>query len=317
MIFGSLVALGASSLWPLTWPILLYRLLQLKQWPQIEWRILLIILPVALSAFWSHTPGYTVFWSVNLLLLAVTLPHIKSHRYYLVPIGVMLLVHTGISIVDYVNGESRASGLTTNSGILALAGLATWPIGGLLVGLSVSRVEWLVGFLLIWWGKRTMPQYLFFGGLWIMILSFMVFQTPNRFGIENLKADFEKREETLNASSVESNPCGEYKSVRLVFLGYGFGSFCYATGRSVPHNVFVLSGYELGILSIPFWIGCGLIWWKYSRNWKLLFVLLLIGNFGPELFARVEGQYVVLGLTQVVGGGRLNSLEGEATSYTG
>lgn len=99
-----------------------------------------------------------------------------------------------------------------------------------------------------------------------------------------------RSEKTLKYQYLDDR-CGERRPVELKWYGYGFGGYCQNTGTPTPHNVYILSLYELGVLVVPFWICLFMLVRKVA--WRVWLPLAVMAGFTDDLYSIPEGIYVV------------------------
>ena len=126
-----------------------------------------------------------------------------------------------------------------------------------------------------------------------------------RFTPPGIKTSIEIRYSTLVADSKNgtrdivinsfSNP-PKYNKPEFNIFGYGLGGYLKATGIQRPHNFYLLSYYELGIISIYLFVLLVYMFYKKKINRNIFMSLLLLGLFTEDLLIRPEIQYMTAAL---------------------
>jgi hypothetical protein len=175
-----------------------------------------------------------------------------------------------------------------------------FPVGFVVVGLSLSRTALLASGIVAIASRNRFVWLAFLLAVTIQIpLGLLI--TPERYQISGIWQDVERRESLITGESTDDDfseitPVNPSEPRVWSVFGYGLGNYTLETGRGIPHNMFVLSFWELGIFSVVFWIGVGWLWWCYSRSLTLLVVFVTVGSLTPEFLSRIEGLFMILGL---------------------
>lgn len=316
MILGLIVVLGTSNAWVIAWLISLRFGLDFYKskfrLPNAMIAVLLsLIIPTILSADYS----YALVWTGVILTLYAAKDSLKYNNHYWIPITVIIVAHTIYASINYLDGIDRVYGFTSNSSILGMAGMSMLPVGSVIAGMSLSRTT-LIGVAIL--AAFTPQKKIIFAGILTLVLAFSIgfVKTPERFGFDvvrtnnpeinnrtsidtsDVKRSIDNRLKTIDGTSTENVPdrFGEPQTVKWRWHGYGLGNYTIETGRALPHNIFALVWYELGIFSIPFTLSLLWLWFSHSRSFRLLTVICTVGMLNHEFLGRIEGIYMILGL---------------------
>ena len=290
-----IILIGMTSLWVMIVPL---AILTGESVRRIRWEyggpLTIICGIVVISGVWGEVWSYPLVWTSIVLMIWIISDRIRFD-WRLALAGMVIIGMIGVW--QMWSGDSRARGINSNASLLGLMGVALWPIGAPLVVMSLSRTALVVALVL------TAANYSRWGlGLFVVAAIGVgvlgMIQTPERYGVSGVGKMAEMRLATFDGSTVErtSGLCGEVRNVEWRWYGYGFGSYCYATGRALPHNIFVLLWYELGVLSLLFWIGVLWLIYKVRPYWGFIVGVGIIGVSGPELLSRIEGLFVIAGM---------------------
>lgn len=309
MILAILASLGTTKLSAITLGIMLLWLCYIAIYrrrritiPPVLW---ILITCVALSAVWSVNPGKPLWLCLHILIAYLayrTLPHnhakLGISLVAAIQIGVILWQYTATDLI-------RPNALSRNASVLGLAGM--WMMPGLLpaimVGLSISRTASLGVALFALTGRR----YWIPAGIAIStFLIVTVLTNPNRLSIPILQRDVDLRVTAIQGTSIEVAPpvvtTTPVEYVKWRWYGYGWGQYALVTGRIQPHNIFVRTWYEMGVLTIPIGYCLMYLWLSRARygsswrnhDWRLLLVACATGMLTDELLGSVEGVYMML-----------------------
>jgi hypothetical protein len=300
MIAGLITAGGNSALWPISAIFIFASLVLVRQHiPKFDIWILFVIFPVSYSVLFAEHYAYGLLWSQIVFVYFITRHYHRISFLSLVPILGIILVHFGISLYEFSNGMVRPTGLTNNSSVLGMTGLGLFPFGGLIVGLSQSRTALLGIFIytICRPSKLTVSMAIVAGFLFAFLTIF--YQTDRSDPLSVLTSLNERsliNRGGIGIDCITGLKPQEQGTIPFKLSGYGYGNFCFETGRAVPHNIFILATYELGIMAVPFFLGLFMLWWKYSRSFFLLLLVATTGLFVQDIYSRIEGIFIVGGL---------------------
>ena len=297
-MIGLIIGLGTSRFYLFAFAlVLLYIILRYRQRVTIPIEIWGIVLCVGGSSIWAIYPGKAIIMCVAILcayLTYMTFPRNHLRK------GIYIVLAINIVVVSYqiINGGLRPYGLAYNASMLGLSSMWMAPLYpmAILGGLSMSRTAVLGAVIFGLTGRR----YAIFAGVLIsvsFITTLVIY--PDRLTFNDLHNNADLRVATINGTSTEPHPV-DLPAPDVVELpvipirGYGFGNYSFHTGKIQPHNIFVRTWYELGILSIPLFGFLLSLWWK-SRDWRFLAVAVATGMLTDELLGSVAGVYMILG----------------------
>lgn len=299
MILALTIAVGTSSFWPIAWLIPLAEMLRKRIESPVSIRL---IVTVIVAAVIIHVLGYAyaAAWLTTVFGLVMLRPVLRQPL-NVWPLAIMALVHTVIIYWQYFHGIERVTGLQHNASILAFAGFSLFPYGAIVAGLSLSRTVLIVIGL---FALMTKSRVILGAFILTTILSIGVgmIVTPERYGLDGIDRDWHNRMLAITGNNhAEDMVISERIDVPTVprewtWSGYGWNKYTPSTGKVAPHNMFVLAWWEFGVLSILFWIALLRLWKVASGDWRLLLVVILAGLFTVDLYSRIEGIYVVIGL---------------------
>lgn len=296
---GAIVALGTSALWPLAFGGILSYLAIRQQRIKLDRSVIALAILIAATSLWSPNPGKGLLWAANLLAISIAVRQFGIGQHYSIPIAAIMAAHLITGVFQYLGTGARFHGLADNASALGLAGLAVYPLpfGAVLLGASLSRTALLgVTVLTLLRPTRLMVVSLLLAVIVSLVLGHYL--TPERYSLQGIENASEARVAAITGTSVET--CAtctvEPTARKLQWFGYGYGGYYLSTGQIQPHNVFVLSVWELGILSIPFWSIVLALWWRTGRNWYVLTVAVVVGMFTDEYYGSMEGLYMLLAM---------------------
>lgn len=260
-----------------------------------RWLLALIGL-ILLSSLWSPDIGTGINTGIRILLVALLLPTWKIDKQFHITVSVLLGLLLIVGVWQYYTGF-RPYGLHMNAAVFGWLGLAMMPVnplGYLVILFSNAKLAAVGGILWFISVKYWQIAILFFVGF--LVYGFLLF--PNRFTIDHLTSSVDRRIDIVNGLDDATldkfygdGRCGEQKYLEFKPFGYGFGGFCLSTGQPGPHNAFIMSAYELGILAVPFWIFIFMLAKKMPvRVWL---PLILVCAFTDDFFSRPEGVYLI------------------------
>lgn len=249
---------------------------------------------IFISGTYSLNSTKAAYYGFSILVCHFILQNPPSKRSLSVSLSILFGVEIIWGLTEYLGGVMRIRALAPNASALGLYALSTPlnPLAGFLVGLSLSRTA-LIGIVLFALLRNKLTVYT----IAVMIIAVHVFTAimvgPARITPENWLATANRREAAIEGNSTEPQPRPVAIHAReLRLFGYGKNSYFFSTGQSQPHNIYVLSVWELGILAIPFWGLIVWLWWK-SRNWYLL-VIAPMSLLVDEWYTDVSGPFVLL-----------------------
>ena len=299
MVAGLIVALGATVLWFLADLFLVlfvtYRGKEHFRWHWIPASVAGIL---ALSAIWSPDPAAGLMAAVRIICLYSLL---ASAKFSWRPVMLVMAVHLGI-VFWQIGFTGRPYGLTTNASQLGQISMVliqspAAPIAALTLGFSGARVA-AAGLVLIALLDRSKHVWLYSLLAGAVFVVFALQTDPNRILPAGIQQSVEWRESLNEGQATPQDiadelrlACGEPRERAWSVLGYGYHGYCASTGLQRPHNLWVLSWYELGVLAVPLWALVFYGAWKI-RSPQLL-ALLAIGMVTDESYARPEGFYTL------------------------
>lgn len=310
MIRTLTIALGTSSFWPLAFIPALAAAMRRGVYktpilPVFDWPIMALLIITFYQGLFSSQ--YALIWCASIWAIYVcqdAMPAPGRMRQWW-PIISIVLIHSGIITFQYLALHiARVTGLQHNASILGMAGLAMFPYGAIVTGLSLSRTALPVAAM---FGLLTKSRLILTASIFAIFLSITVgmFVTPDRYGMAGIMRDWHIRALAIDGTNdIEDSRISELLDVPTVerkwsIYGYGWTQYVPKTGKVAPHNMFVLSYWEMGILAVPFWLILFAMWWRYSGDIRLLLAVVIIGMFTVDLYSRIEGIYVVIGLHTV------------------
>lgn len=314
MLLGLVVGLGTTKLLSFAISIVLgYLILRQRHRIQVPFILWLIVVPIAVSALWSVDPGKPLYMACTILIAYLAYRTLPRSRFR---IGLYAIVAAQIGVVvwQYWSGEfSRPNGFSRNASVLGLAGMWGLPLLPMAImgGISGSRTAILGALILGLRSRRAMISSM------VLVLVFLCVTLtfyPQRLGLDGLRQSYALRVAAIEGDPIEPNPTSkpvELKEVEWHWYGYGFGQYYLATGHIQPHNIFVRTWFEMGLLSIP--VGYALVWlwsemargngWR-AHDWLFLLTACATGMLTDELIGSFEGVYMVLGYVIILGARR-------------
>ena len=283
---------------------------------RIPKKVLLLILFLVSASFFSENPNLHLIITFRLLFLSIFVNYAinnKNKKYIPVLICSVLLIQTLVIPFDLFTHE-RAKGVMLNAYLLGEIGLLMFLMGNNKYSRITSAI-YLVGsltrstiFIALIYSLISKNKKLFMSAA-LLFLSMLVIITAKdssfRFTPLGIKTSIEIRYSTLVADSkngtrdivIDSfeNP-PKYNKPEFNILGYGLGGYLQSTGIQRPHNFYLLSYYELGIISIYLFVLLVHIFYKKKINRNIFISLLLLGLFTEDLLIRPEIQYMTAAL---------------------
>ena len=283
---------------------------------RIPKKVILFILFLVTASFFSENPNLHIIITFRLLFLSIFVNYAINNKYKkYIPLLIcsLLLVQTLLIPFDLFSHE-RAKGVMINAYLLGEIGLLMF----LMSNNKYSRITasiYLVGsltrstiFITLIYSLISKNKKLFMSAA-LLFLSMLVIifakDSTFRFTPSGIKTSIEIRYSTLVADSKNGtrnivldsykNP-PQYNKPAFNILGYGLGGYLKATGIQRPHNFYLLSYYELGIISIYLFGLLIYMFYKKKINRNIFISLLLLGLFTEDLLIRPEIQYMTTAL---------------------
>lgn len=266
--------------------------------------IMAIVGILAVSSIVAPHPMDGLQTAFRIYILAMVLPIYKYGFYFKKMLG-FTLGALALFAVAQSAFMTRSIGIHMNASMLGQTALVFAPVYWLEVGLSVAVI------MTVSIARSPMVAMVIFAVfnrrkyyVWLVAITagmFLVYASisqPDRITLSGVIWAIEDRIETDIGHSNDqletrysTKICGEFRPIEYSNWGYGFGGFCESTGQPRPHNIYVLSFYELGALFLPFWF---LVMYAARRlEWWRLVPLLALGLVTDELFGRPEGVYLI------------------------
>lgn len=240
---------------------------------------------VLVSSIWSSDPvaGVLFFISVNVLYAFWKSPVDKELLFTGIVIGIMFLASLAYLEIVILHDPRPETFLVKDASLLGLIGMSgISPLAGIAGSRTAVAGIWIFALLT---GKR-------FGFILAVAASVMLF-TPTIIGLDNSSRFTIQGIEQSDSlrDEISTSPTD------VPWYGYGFHSYVLETESQRPHNIFILSWYELGIFSIPFWILL-LFALPIPPKFPFRFVAIVIpvGLMTDEFFSRPEGLFVLFNL---------------------
>lgn len=298
---GLFLTLGLTNLWPVA-DIGLVLLLVRKEYrtlsiPSLFTRIpplwflacTCLSLPVLLGGSLDIAPfgtvGFLLRSSILILLLGYLSKYQSASKFeFWAGAFAVIVIQIVTVIFQRFLFAPIPHGIANSSSILGLgsAALIVSPVGPLaLVPLSLSLSRTFVGVVLlsgVWFRSKPILLYGMIG------LAMLLLVSPDRISFEGVTNSLDDRA-LLNSPPVE-----------WVWYGIGLSNYNQTFDLQAPHNIWILSWWELGVFSIPFWLLLAGLLVRF-RLWHFI-PIVASGLFTPELFFNVEGTYA-LALWQV------------------
>lgn len=294
-----IVTIGLTLFWPLSIGLALFYLVRNRDTVKLPktlnakliYAVATIIFVSSLVAFPYSGSGMYQAAAIMLAPIIVANWNVNA-RWFNLLAGVQLIWIA----VEFTNGEFRPSALSDNGSALGVGALMAFtPLNALLVGVSLSRTA-LAGLAFYAFLRQS-------GIVWLLLILaiiahiFVQLQVqPGRFTSVNIEHSIDNRIAAIDGTNTElaTRPVDpiEPKGRSWQWYGYGYGGYVEATGVIQPHNVYLLSYWELGVLAVPFWILL-LILAIRSRN-LFLAVPALMALVVDEWYTLTEGVFYLL-----------------------
>lgn len=277
-----------------------------KKFPRPAPEFVGIAVILIVSSIISPHPIDGLQTAFRVVLLATVLPAYRYGFWYkkaaalgLMIIAILVVVQSGIFL------DNRPDGIHFNAVSLAMSAFVFMPIfwyeialaGAIILVVSLSRTP--VVALMIFAVLSRRRYYIGVAAVTgAMFLVYGSVVTPGRITTAGIDAAIIDRIETVTGHPTEvldarykDKICGDVRPIQHLTYGYGFYGFCESTGQPRPHNIYVLSFYELGILFLPFW---ALVMYAARRlSYIQILPLLALGLVNDDLFGRPEGVYLI------------------------
>lgn len=291
-----MLAIGVTVLWPISFGYILWHLIVFRPEIHLPKSVLALSVLVGSTALYSPNSGSALAYAAGIIFCWIGYQIAPARKGLDTSILVVTIVSVGFVLHDLYLGHMRPNGLMDNAVEMGLAGAALLPYGAVLTGFSMSRLALgmtvMIAALLP--SKRTVSACfvaLFIAGL----MSFSV--APERFTLNSILTASHLRYSTIIGTSYErpisSIPDVPVQDRQLQLLGYGHSGYYQSTGSIQPHNTFVLTVWELGILSIPFWILIGYIWCSHGRNVPLALIMLATSLLTSQWVSSTQGLVII------------------------
>ncbi len=274
--------LGFTHLWPVG-TVLLIGLLYYRGWKfELHPVAIAIGALIALTGVWSNDPMAGVLWALNLqVLVAVYMSPVDKRLWFrtvsflTVPFIIMAMIE-----IQFMGDTRPETLLVKDASVLGLMGLSTFSP---LLGLSGSRAGLLGMYVFTFFTWRKSVVIALIASTIVLVTIPISYGDAQRLSPSQIVSGIETRD--VLAPTIEWTP-----------IGLGYHSYTLETGRQRPHNILVLAWWELGLFTIP--LVSLLIIGAIMANVSLraIAVLVTVGMFTDEIFARIEGQFIVLSM---------------------
>lgn len=301
---GLILALGTTRIWLLAdFLLFFYVLWQPRKRLRGHWIIYSLAGIIGITALWSPDPVAAILTAVRVVCLYSVARSLTIDRKFWTGAAAVLAVQLVIAVIQLPN-ETRPFGLSMNASQLGQTGFVYMatplaPIAAFTLGLSTARSAAL-GLIVLNIGRRSRRLFAWSVVAAAIFLTVIFWKTPDRIQPAGIAEATTNREAlvdgvvpatSVSATELES-ACGEARPRAWKVVGYGWHGYCASTGLQRPHNLWILSFWDLGILSVPFWTLVAIGAWK-SRQYSMIAALVAVGMITEELFARPEGFYMI------------------------
>lgn len=283
--------------------LIAYVLWQPRQRLHSHWIVWSLAGIIGVTALWSPDPLSAVLAALRVIFLYSVARSLTVDRKFWSGAGAVLAVQLVIALVQLPT-EARVFGLSLNASQMGQTGFVFMatplaPIAALTLGLSTARAAAL-GLIVLNISRRSRRLFAWSVLAAVIFMTVMLWKTPDRIspvGIVHSYTDRELLAEgTVSETSVSAqelrDACGEPRVRAWKVVGYGWHGYCASTGLQRPHNLWILSWWDLGVLAVPFWTLAAVGAWK-SRQYGMIAALVAVGMITEELFARPEGFYMI------------------------
>lgn len=304
---GFFLPLGMTNLWPAA-DVAIFLFWLRKDWPVSSIRLprlwialaLCTLAPLALAAYFDRAP---IFGTVNLLVRSAillvflqSLVRSRSFRHFEFWSGILaflvLQMFVAFGQIALWSYDVYPRGISRNSSIFGLSGLAfvlspASVFAGVVESLSLSRT-YLVSLFTMAVTFRKIELFFYAFVALVLIFTFSPHRILPSGILESLQTRSALNDPLTYNPQWPTKPTPEFTSNDYWrWHGVGYGNFTIVYRREIPHNIFVLSFYELGIFCIPFWSGMAFAIYRF-RLWHFL-PFAIAGLNTPELFAEPNG----------------------------
>lgn len=283
--------------------------------------VLITALVLALSATWSPDPVAGILAAVRIISLysvaagifaqGIAVKRLQTSWWRLrspaarlgAGLGAVLAVQLVLALAQWPN-EDRLFGLSLNasqmgqSGMVVMAWPMLAPLGAVTLGLSTARSA-AAGLIIFAIFTRTRWLWLWAAVAAFVFLFVMFAKTPDRLSTGGINEGWMWRTQIIDRGASDQEltdelleACGPVRPRVWSWYGYGYHGYCAETGLQRPHNLWILSAWDLGIFAVPFWSALFYGAWKLRRN-PMVLGLLAVGMITEEMFARPEGFYMI------------------------
>ncbi len=266
-----------------------------------HWTVITLAGILGVTAIWSPDPlaAILVAWRIVALYSLVRSFQLTRRAQY--GIGAVLAVQILVTATQL--DESRLFGVSFNASSFGQAGFVfmAWPglapLAAVSLGLSTARAP-AVALMIYVVLRRSRYVWAWSVVAAVIYVSLTLWQSPERITLAGAERAVEMRSnlgggvptsQNLDVELVEA--CGTPRPRSWLVLGYGYHGYCASTGLQRPHNFWILSFYDLGVLFFPFWAVLLIAAWRLKH--PMIPALLALGLVTEELFARPEGVYLV------------------------
>lgn len=298
---GIIVAIGLTSFWPISTGLAMFYLYRNRSTIKVHrgintYLILTISAIILFSSLRAYPHSGTGIYHASVIALAPFV--IANWRFNTRWINLLAGIQIIWMITEYSNGAVRPSALSDNASALGIGALMAFtPLNALAIGLSLSRTA-LLGFAVFAVLRNRKAIYILLLLTIVVHVSTQLWTQPKRFSIDNVIYSMELRQEAIEGTATEAIATDVIIQERnLNAFGYGYGGYVPSTGRIQPHNVYILSVWEMGFLAIPFWIILAVLLWR-SRNPYMAIPALLALNV-DEWYTLTEGIFFLIVFHQI------------------
>lgn len=299
---GLVLAAGTTRLWFLADLFLILIVLwRGRREFHSHWTVTSLAGIIGVTALWSPDPLAAILTAWRIIALYSLVYSFRLTRQAKFGVGLVLVLQLAVTLTQL--DQHRLFGLSFNASNMGQAGLVfmAWPgigpFAALTLGLSTARSAALA--LVIYTVLRR-SRYVW---TWAIVAALIfvgvtLWQSPERIspaGIEkavSMRSDLDAGVPSLeNITGEVELACGRPRPRSWQVLGYGYHGYCVSTGLQRPHNFWILSFYDLGVLFFPFWAVLFIAAWRLKH--PMIPALLALGLITEELFARPEGVYLI------------------------
>lgn len=338
---GLILAIGTTRLWFVA-DIGLILFVMYRGRANFRWHPVVLGLSaiIGATAMWSPDPGSALMAAVrmNLLFSLVRDPEIffrfgiagepqrRVSRWFdtrrftrggVFAGAALVLVLQVVAALAQLPFEQRVHGISINASQLGQTGFVfmawppLYPVAALTLGLSTARAAAL-GLIIFALFARTRRLFMWSGVAAAVFLTIIFWKTPDRIMPSGIITGLEWRGQIIEQGASEQDltgellaACGPVRERVWRWYGYGYHGYCLQTGLQRPHNILVLSWWDIGVFAVPFWLLAGYGAYR-TRRYGMLAALVAVGMITEELFGRPEGFYMVAIALALKGPGDVN-----------